>query len=297
VKGQTAVVLCFTLATAWAQSTPTDDDRRERFSYSLDHDGIGALLLHSVGNTFLDQKPIWTSPFQMTSADAKWWALFGAGTGVGMVYDRRLSSHIPNDGQPHTFASVMSPAGQYWALYPAALAFSLAGKHYGDQKAYETGGILVQALTDSLAVAGAFKLAAGRERPNQGDGGGHFLKGGHSFPSAHAIGSWTFASVAAHKYGNKKVIPVIAYTLATAVSVSRVTGRDHFASDVLAGGALGFFLGRFAVRTRERASGGSHAQRASILIPDIAPTLHHGALGISLRWGTTPRNQNTRVEP
>ena len=33
-------------------------------------------------NILQDQKAIWTSPFHMTETDAKWWVLFGAGTGV-----------------------------------------------------------------------------------------------------------------------------------------------------------------------------------------------------------------------
>jgi membrane-associated phospholipid phosphatase len=243
------------------------------------------LLKHAVENTLLDQKPIWTGPFHMTEGDAKWWALFGAGTGVFIVYDRRLTSGIPRDGPPNTFGKVMSPFGQYWALYPAALAFAVAGQHKRDQKAFETGGLLIQALTDSAIVVGALKLAAGRERPNQGDGGGHFLKGDYSFPSGHAIASWTFASVVASRYRNKKAVPILAYTVAAAISVSRVTGRDHFASDVLAGGAMGFFIGRFVVQTRESRDGGSLSRRTSVLLPRLSPMLGRGDRGLALRWG------------
>jgi membrane-associated phospholipid phosphatase len=270
------------ISTAFGQSAASD--RRGGLTYSVDSDGLGTLLKRSVENTLLDQRPIWTSPFHMTGADAKWWALFGGGTGVFIAYDRRLSNEISSEGFPRTFGTVMSPLGEYWALYPAALAFAMAGKHQHNQKAFETGGLLVQALTDSAIVAGALKLA-GRERPNEGDGGGHFLKGDYSFPSAHAIGSWTFASVVAHRYRNKKAVPILAYTMATAVSVSRVTGRDHFASDVLAGGTMGFFIGRFVVHTRESRDATSQARRSSSLMPNVSPILGHGGLGLSLRWG------------
>jgi hypothetical protein len=246
---------------------------------------LGTLLKHSVWNTLRDQKPIWTSPLHMTRADAKWWALFGAGTGVFLVYDRRLSSEVPHDGPPNTFGNVMSPFGEYWALYPAALAFAMVGKHRGNQKAFETGGLLVEALTDSAIVVGALKFAAGRERPNEGDGGGHFLKGRYSFPSAHAMGSWTFASVVARKYRNKKAVPILAYAMATAVSASRFAGRDHFASDILVGGSMGYFIGRFVVANRGSQDAGSEPHRASVLIPSVAPVLGRGALGLCLRWG------------
>jgi hypothetical protein len=92
---------------ACAQSAPPDPgppapkaDRRDRLSYSLDSGGLGTLFKHVLGNVALDQKPIWTSPFHMTETDAKWWVLFGAGTGVFINYDRRLSNEIPRDGFP-----------------------------------------------------------------------------------------------------------------------------------------------------------------------------------------------------
>src|ERR1017187_3668361 len=173
-----AIALSLAMArAACAQSAPPDPgppapapkaDRRDRLSYSLDSGGLGTLFKHVLGNVALDQKPIWTSPFHMTETDAKWWVLFGAGTGVFINYDRRLSNEIPRGGFPVTFGKVMSPVGEYWALYPAAVAFSLAGKDNGDQTAFETGGLLIQALTDSAVVVGALKLAAGRQRPYEG---------------------------------------------------------------------------------------------------------------------------------
>jgi hypothetical protein len=47
------------------------------------------------------------------------------------------------------------------------------------------------------------------------------------------------------KYAPGKVTPILAYTLASVVSVSRFTARKHFASDILAGGAMGWFIGGY----------------------------------------------------
>jgi membrane-associated phospholipid phosphatase len=57
--------------------------------------------------------------------------------------------------------------------------------------------------------------------------------------------SWSFASVVAHEYAPGKVVPVLAYSLATIVSASRFTARKHFASDILAGGSMGWFIGKY----------------------------------------------------
>lgn len=44
------------------------------------------------------------------------------------------------------------------------------------------------------------------------------------------------ASVVAHEYGNKRFVPVVAYGLAALVSSARFTARQHYASDLVAGG-------------------------------------------------------------
>src|SRR6185295_14900228 len=66
-----------------------------------------------------------------------------------------------------------------------------------------------------------------------------------SFPSGHAMMSWSFASLVAHEYKGGKVIPTVAYSLASVVSVARFTAQKHFASDIVAGGAMGWFIGKF----------------------------------------------------
>ncbi|MGH9931960.1 MAG: phosphatase PAP2 family protein [Pyrinomonadaceae bacterium] len=50
----------------------------------------------------------------------------------------------------------------------------------------------------------------------------------------------------AREYGHHRpLVQVGAYGLATAVSLSRYTGRNHFLSDVLVGSAMGYGIGRY----------------------------------------------------
>ena len=51
----------------------------------------------------------------------------------------------------------------------------------------------------------------------------------------------------AHEYPGP-VTSVVSYGLAAAVSAARVTGKDHFPSDVLVGSALGWFIGQEVYR-------------------------------------------------
>jgi membrane-associated phospholipid phosphatase len=82
-----------------------------------------------------------------------------------------------------------------------------------------------------------------------GDGGGHFFHGGDSFPSGHAIESFALASVIAHRWRHKKAVVIAAYGLATLVSASRFSGQKHFASDIVAGGVMGWFIGTHVFET------------------------------------------------
>jgi membrane-associated phospholipid phosphatase len=99
-------------------------------------------------------------------------------------------------------------------------------------------------MADAVVVVELLKLAAGRERPLTGSQQGLFFKGGNSFPSGHSILAWSLAAELAGEYENPAV-RVTAFTYATAVAVSRFTGRNHFASDVLVGSTLGFLIGHF----------------------------------------------------
>jgi len=50
--------------------------------------------------------------------------------------------------------------------------------------------------------------------------------------------------VIAHRWRHKKAVVIAAYGLATLVSASRFSGQKHFASDIVAGGVMGWFIGR-----------------------------------------------------
>jgi membrane-associated phospholipid phosphatase len=68
-----------------------------------------------------------------------------------------------------------------------------------------------------------------------------------SFPAGHAAASWALARVIASEYPSKPV-QFAAYAFALAISASRVTGRQHFPSDVLVGGTFGYLIGGYVVR-------------------------------------------------
>ena len=112
-----------------------------------------------------------------------------------------------------------------------------------DDHRRETGLLSGEAAVDAVGMTTALQYAFGRQRPTDGNGGGGFWHGGTSFPSDHSTAVWAAASVIAHEYPGP-LTKLLVYGLASAVSISRITGEDHFPTDVLIGGGIGWFVGR-----------------------------------------------------
>ena len=258
---------------------------RQEACYSTETEPFKPLAKKIFKNILLDQKAIWTSPFHMKRSDAKWWVLVGAATGVLIATDHWTSQQLPNTKDQIRFSGKVSNAGIY-ALAPLTGGLYLVGVFSDNAKARETGLLGAEALVDGLVLFEGLKLATGRERPTVSDGHGHFFHGGDSFPSGHAMESFALASVIAHEYRNKKIVPVLAYGLAALVSASRLSGRQHFASDVVLGGAMGWFVGTYVFRTHQKASGSQRSAIQAILSPQLSADVQPGdhRYGLSLAW-------------
>jgi membrane-associated phospholipid phosphatase len=272
-----------------AQTSGRDASRsltaREEACYLTETEPLKPLGKKFVKNFLLDQKDIWTSPFRMKRNDAKWWLLFGTATGVLIATDHWTSRQLPNTNDQTKFSARVSNVGALYTVVPLTAAFYLGGVLTDNAKARETGLLGAEALVDGLVLFEVLKLSTRRERPLDGGGHGHFFHGGDSFPSGHTMESFALASVIAHEYRNKKIVPVIAYGLATLVGAARFSARKHFASDVLAAGAMGWFVGTYVFETNQDASRRRSALKV-ITHPQVIPGFQPAArsYGISLAW-------------
>jgi hypothetical protein len=114
-----------------------------------------------------------------------------------------------------------------------------------NKKLQETSWIWCGSLIVNSIVTDGLKKTFQRHRPNMGDPYNTFdwvngPKVHESFPSANTSNAFTTATVFATMYKNKKWVPPLAYSLATLVGVSRIYNNGHWASDVMAGAAIGF---------------------------------------------------------
>jgi membrane-associated phospholipid phosphatase len=261
------------------------EDARDRIYYPGDTERFKPLLTKLGGNILLDQKEIWTSPFHMHAKDSKWWILFGAATVALIATDHKTSTLLENSRGQISWGNNISKIGTSYTLIPLVAGFYGFGVWRNDPKAREVGVLGAEALLDSLIVVEVLKPIAGRNRPNSTNEGGHFFEGGGSFPSGHAIQAWTIASLLTHEYGHTKIVPIVAIGLASIVSVARIAAQQHYASDVVVGGAMGWFIGSYVYNTHMDHAIHSHGVSARIF-PQFEPRSRTYALSLAVQ--TTP---------
>jgi hypothetical protein len=238
-------------ATAYASAasdqhtgSPTSSPDSEPNDRTYDNTLGPHLLKDFVG----DQKRIWTSFTHVRLVDADWLVPLGTAAGLLFATDTEVSKHLSNSSNRINYSNDVA---NYGVASLAALAggMYLWGHFTHDDRRRETGLLAGEAALNSLAVTYALKYSLGRERPLQGSPPyqGNFWDGGVSFPSEHAAAAWSIASVVAHEYPGP-LTTILSYGLASAISVSRITGKQHFPSDVLVGSAIGWFVGEEVYR-------------------------------------------------
>lgn len=195
-----------------------------------------------------DERDLWTSTGWIRAHDAKWLLMLGATAAGLVVADHAIMQH--NTLSP---ANVTRSAGfsncAVGALAGVGGALYLWGRATGDDHQQETGLLSGESALNAFLASTAIGYVVGRERPNVDAAQGRFFQGGKSFPSDHSAVAWSIASIIAHEYPGP-LTKLFAYGFAGAVSVSRVTGDQHFPSDVLVGGAMGWLISRDVYQKR-----------------------------------------------
>lgn len=215
------------------------------------------------GDFLHDQKDLWTFPLRLAKGHSLVPTLIVLGGTVGLIYaDPHAAPYFRNHQKNwDDFNDVFDPmitTGEVIAL-PAGLM--AAGYIRHDTREVNTALLAAEAYGDSVVINLAMKAITRRERPSDvapnGDYSNTFFNGGKSpfkgssFPSGHATAVWSVATVVAERYSHrgKPWIPVLAYTLATAISFSRITESAHFPSDVWLGASLGYTIAKYQTLT------------------------------------------------
>jgi membrane-associated phospholipid phosphatase len=198
------------------------------------------LIVRSAGRLLRDQGDLYLSPFKPGAL--KWDVLFLAGTGALIATDRQTSRALPTTHldlwRNMSNVSLISTGATLGSLW-------LYGIKTDNPHAKETGELELETLSNTFLIYTPMQFIFGRERPEEGTGNGRFFVNrgfNTSFPGGPAMFELAMASVVAHEYP-KPWVEALAYGAATSVSVGRWMGREHYASDILVGTALGYLIG------------------------------------------------------
>jgi len=194
--------------------------------------------------------------------------VFGSlATGVAIIPEQNVETYFRD--HPEKLESVTELGeimGNEYILSPIVGGLFVAGRLGGDQRFQSMTYSLTEGFLINGAVTASIKYAVGRTRPDGSDN--------LSFPSGHTSTSFMWATVLSRTYGPKAGIP--AYIAASYVGVTRLEENAHHLTDVVAGTAIGYIVGRTVTRRRR-------TSREPRVTWKIAPTRGGFAASLSFR--------------
>ena len=223
-----------------------------------------------LGNDFKQQ---FTYPFHIKKKDWTKIAVFAGLTAGLSLADEPVSSFFSklaarNKGVSSTSNFITSFGGVYEVA--AIAGFATFGFALKNEKIKSTAFLATQSYITAGTIQFILKYLTSRQRPNYIDPQtnisdptfhGPFYKfkqqtnglsTNSSFPSGHTTAVFAAATVYAMEYRHHPWIPVISYSFATLVGISRLTEDKHWPTDVLVGAALGYLSGRQVVNNYHR---------------------------------------------
>jgi membrane-associated phospholipid phosphatase len=238
-------------------------------------------------NILQDQKAIWTAPFRVQRADSKWIVPGSIGLTALFTTDRITGDEMAESVRQVAVSRAISHAGSTYVLGAVAGTFYFLGREKNNTRARETGLLSAEALVNSVLVASELKLITQRARPMAGVERSEFFDGGNSFPSGHSTQAWAVATIIASEYKHRRAVQIAAFATASAVSVARLGEHKHYISDVIAGSALGYAIGKYVYHKRHREPLDTSDVNGPInWWPAITPEVNRRTreYGLALRW-------------
>ncbi len=196
------------------------------------------------------------SPFYFNKKE---WLITGSLAGAGLLawnYDEEIQSFMNglyNKALSNTGEYFLEPLGGGYATVPILATIWLFSYTNDNSKLTHFALQGAKAYIIARAISYVPKYLAQRERPGDQEffnknawHGPSFQVKHTSFPSGHAASAFALASVISHEFSDKRWVAPLSYTAAGIVSFSRVYRNKHWASDMIAGCAIGLLTG-FAI--------------------------------------------------
>jgi membrane-associated phospholipid phosphatase len=221
----------------------------------------------------------WLVAFPKRTTARGAWITAGAIAGTALIAGRddEIRAHVLEHHSPSAddLAEVFEPLGTYLVAGAGLGATWLGARAAGSERLASTTAVAAEAWLWTALITSASKGLFGRQPPAAGYDEDDWFDGGTLFPSGHTARSFALAAVFADRYGRRAAW--IGYPIAGLVGLATIEQDTHWASDVVAGAALGLAIGRgIASRHRPPAGPGSGAVAAS------------PRRGAPVAWGVVP---------
>lgn len=215
-----------------------------------------AQMFDKIGKDFNDFLKVgggyFTAPLNFESSDWRNLGVTAAMVSGGFFLDNTARSYSQ---QSHSnFKNNLFDIDQYYTtkyVVAATAGIYAFGLFAGNDKVRNIGVQLGESVIYAGAVTVTLKSLIGRSRPYNNKGHTSFKpfnlnNDNLSFPSGHATLAFAFSTVMAHQVDNI-FWKTGWFTAAGLVCYARMYHDQHWISDVIMGGAIGYFTGRFVV--------------------------------------------------
>lgn len=159
-------------------------------------------------------------------------------------------------------ADIFEPLGTYLAAGVGLGTAWIGGRAVGNDRLVATTAVAVEAWMWTAIITAGAKGLFGREPPTPGHDEDDWFDGGTIFPSGHTSRSFAIAAVFADRHGRPAAW--IGYPIAGLVGLATIEQDTHWASDVVAGAALGLAIGKGIASRHRPADRPVEGGRASI---------------------------------
>ncbi len=268
-----SIILCYSLLTFGKEPSDTSSQDFQSFKQKFKRDSVLSFhspkgyfpsLIHNIGQQA-------TFPLRM---GGRQFVVLGSTTIISAAlikYDEQIDKQFRPVKEKNLLINNVSPEftelGDYYG-YMLLAGFGTYSIAFNNYKGFRTSLLASQAAITAGLWIRVGKVLTGRMRPgntyddpefksdhwfgpfsqfskkyNLHRGAGAF----DAFPSGHTGSIFAMATVIAKQYKEYKAVPVIMYSIAGFVGVSRMVEHHHWASDVFLGGVIGYFCGKQVV--------------------------------------------------
>ena len=197
-----------------------------------------------------DFRGVVTSPNDWKSKDFfKLSAMLATGA-LLFVFDEEINDWFQENRNSSSddVSQSISPFGHGLFLGSFLTALYASGEIFDSRKCRKTALLSFESWMISGTIISAVKILTGRVRPQKNGNSFKFhplsfRSRFHSFPSGHASSAFAVATVIADQ-SEKFYVDFLAYNLAALAALTRVHDNKHWASDVLIGSVIGYFVGK-----------------------------------------------------